>query len=406
MAGRPPPLRLALTDALTNAPLDNSSVGDEAIKDASPPGAETNESDNCSDILAEASPGSTTNKSDECGSLTARANMPGNQATNIKDEPKSPSNISTTQPPSPPPSTKRPRNPKPITSPFWNTTPLPPIPPPIPKTPRPPPNTVSSLPIPPLTSPSFGLIQESLASDPFALLVATTFLTKTKATAAIPVFRQLMDLHPTPEAIASADEGVVQNMMQPLGLSYVRTKKIQRMARTWIAQPPEKGKRFGVRNYPSLGDGSWVQQGEVFGAEDGEGEGNRVEDVKRRGVGCAWEIGHVTTGAYALDSWRMFCRDVLLGRAEDWKGGGRGGEFQPEWMRVLPRDKELRACLRWLWMKEGWEWDAVTGEREVLREGVRRAVDEGRVGYDERGELVVVDEKGGEEYGGHFQGRV
>ncbi|KAK0633550.1 DNA glycosylase [Immersiella caudata] len=299
-------------------------------------------------------------------------------------------------PPTSQPTTKRPRKPKPNTSPFWATLPLLPAPkPPLPTPrPRPPPNTISSLPIPPLSSPSFGLIQETLATSPFALLVATTFLTKTKATAALPVFRQLMNLYPTPEAIAAADPGVIQNMMQPLGLSYVRTKKIQNMARIWVATPPDKGRRYGVRNYPAQGGGSHVQQGGVFGPED------------ESGVGCAWEIGHVTTGAYALDSWRIFCRDELLGRAEDWKGGGRGGGFQPEWMRVFPKDKELRACLRWCWMKEGWEWDAENGEREVLREEVRRAVEEGRVGYDERGELVVLGEKRGEGYGGHFQGTI
>ena len=61
-------------------------------------------------------------------------------------------------------------------------------------------------------------------------------------------------------------------------------------------------------------------------------------------------------------------------------------------MRVLPEDKELRACLRWMWMREGWEWDPVTGEREVLREELRKAVNEGRVGYDDNGGLRIEDD--------------
>jgi hypothetical protein len=65
-------------------------------------------------------------------------------------------------------------------------------------------------------------------------------------------------------------------------------------------------------------------------------------------------------------------------------------------MRVLPRDKELRACLRWMWMKEGWEWDPVTGEREVLREDLRRAVDGGRVAYDNSGSLRIFDDSEGQ----------
>jgi hypothetical protein len=43
-------------------------------------------------------------------------------------------------------------------------------------------------------------------------------------------------------------------------------------------------------------------------------------------------------------------------------------------------------------MKEGWEWDPVTGEKQPLREELRRAVDEGRVRYDDIGNLVIVDE--------------
>jgi len=61
----------------------------------------------------------------------------------------------------------------------------------------------------------------------------------------------------------------------------------------------------------------------------------------------------------------------------------------------VPKDKELRACLRWMWMREGWWWDAETGEKEVLREDMRRAVEEGRVGYDEQGRLVILEEAPG-----------
>lgn len=40
-------------------------------------------------------------------------------------------------------------------------------------------------------------------------------------------------------------------------------------------------------------------------------------------------------------------------------------------------------------MREGWEWDPITGEREPLREEMRKAVDEGRVVYDECGSWVI-----------------
>ena len=59
-------------------------------------------------------------------------------------------------------------------------------------------------------------------------------------------------------------------------------------------------------------------------------------------------------------------------------------------MRVQPDDKELRAYLRWMWMREGWEWDPATGERTVLRAEMLEAVNEGRVEYDDCGGLRIL----------------
>ncbi|ROW11177.1 hypothetical protein VMCG_01156 [Cytospora schulzeri] len=277
------------------------------------------------------------------------------------------------------------------------------------KSSRPARGTVSALPIPPLSAERFGLVQEEFASDPFRLLVAVTFLVRTPGRVAIPVFRQLMERYPTPEALAAADPADIEAMMHHLGLSNQRTETIQKYARIWLERPPCKDVRYGVKNYPQKGDGKDVRAGEVFGPEDSDAEKDMTlktgspdnydsakendprAKTKARGFGTSWEIGHLTSGRYALDSWRIFCRDVLLGRAEDWKGQGRDPSFQPEWMRVLPEDKELRACLRWMWMREGWEWDAMTGEKVPLGEELRLAVDEGRVAYDSSGQLQIVD---------------
>lgn len=100
----------------------------------------------------------------------------------------------------------------------------------------------------------------------------------------------------------------------------------------------------------------------------------------------------MTKGRYAIDSWRIFCRDVLRGEAEGWNGEGREEGFQPEWMRVMPRDKELIACLRWMWLKEGFEWDPVTGEREVAGRELMEAAIEGRVMWDGFGGMRILDE--------------
>ncbi|KAK4207252.1 hypothetical protein QBC37DRAFT_456168, partial [Rhypophila decipiens] len=266
-----------------------------------------------------------------------------------------------------------------------------------PPKPRPARGTVSCLPIPPLSADNFGLIQEELASDPFRLLVAITFLIRTSGKAAIPVFRELVSRFPTPAAIAIADPAEITALIHPLGLSVVRTAKIQKYARLWLTNPPCRERRYLVKNYPLPGDGDFATAGQEFGPEPdtlgtgGDQDSDSAVARRKSAVGYAWEIGHLTQGRYALDSWRIFCRDVLLGRAENWKGKGREAGFQPEWMRTLPEDKELRACLRWLWMREGWEWNPRTGEREPLREELRRAVDEGRVGYDDVGSLVILE---------------
>jgi hypothetical protein len=240
-------------------------------------------------------------------------------------------------------------------------------------------------------------VQERLAHDDFKLLIAVTFLIRTPGRVAMPVFEAVIARYPTPEDLAAADPAGLAGMMRHLGLSVVRAAAIQRYARRWVEQPLSQEVRYGVKNYPRKGDGHDVRGGEVL----------PYEDLDPRA--SAWEVGYLTQGPYAIDSWRIFCRDRFLGRLppageekEDGNGGvggvggGRGGnEFQPEWMRVLPLDKELRAYLRWMWMKEGWEWDPLTGEREVLSSKMQRAVNEGRVEWDHTGSLRIRDEEAG-----------
>ena len=235
---------------------------------------------------------------------------------------------------------------------------------------RPPAGTVSCIPFPPLSSPKFGIIQEELAHSPFWLLVAITFLIKTSGQLAIPTFRRIKNKFPSPQAIGDPANAVeIVNMIRHLGLCMMRLKYLQKYARAFIQAPPQANVRYSVKHYDA-----------------------RDVDVDDVSVDTqAWEIGHMTQGKYALDSWRIFCRDELLSRAEDWNGKGREGEFQPEWMRVMPTDKELRAYLRWMWMREGWEWDPITGEKTVLRDEMRMAVEEGRVEYDDTGGLRILD---------------
>ena len=255
---------------------------------------------------------------------------------------------------------------------------------------RPRPGIVSSVPFPPLTEARFGIVQEELAHEPFWLLIAITLLIKTNGKYAVPVFWRLKERFCTPAELAdAANADEVLGMIRHLGLSANRLTFFQKYGRAFLERPPKAGVRHKVRNYdrrdvvPVPGDGDSVMR---VPEENTQMQEMDTDDLS------SWEIGHMTQGKYAIDSWRIFCRDELLGKAKDWNGKGREPEFQPEWMRVMPTDKELRAYLRWMWMREGWQWDPTTGERRVLREEMRRAVNERRVDYDESGGLRILDQ--------------
>jgi methyl-CpG-binding domain protein 4 len=206
---------------------------------------------------------------------------------------------------------------------------------------------------PPLSSPTFGIIQEELASDPFQLLVAVTLLNKTRATVALPSFRALVARWPTPATLAAADPEALEEHLRSLGLQTRRTRTLLDLARDWLADPPRRDARHRTPGYPFPGAGADVRRGEVLG--DGDPRAGALEVAHLRGL-----------GAYAWDSWRIFCRDAARGVARGWNGEGAAAEdgaFEPEWKRVQPMDKELRAFLKWMWLKEGLAWDPDTGEK-------------------------------------------
>jgi len=236
---------------------------------------------------------------------------------------------------------------------------------------------LSCLPFPPLTAQTFGLMQERLAHDPFKLLIATIFLNRTRGEQAMPVFFQLMQRYPTVADLAAANIEDVVEVIHRLGFQNQRARKCIEMAKMWLKGGPEKGKRYRKLNYPVRGDGR-----DVLAHEFIEDEDSRV----------AWEIAYLPgLGPYSHDSWRIFCRDRLRGLSESWNGeGGREG-LEPEWKRVLPTDKELRAYLTWMWLKEGWLWNMETGERKKADEALlKRARGGGIVQEQQKNEHLVL----------------
>lgn len=216
---------------------------------------------------------------------------------------------------------------------------------------------VSIRPFPPITAEHFGIIQGRLCREPFWLLIAVTFLNKTSGRAARPIFWALKEKYPTPELLANAEQDDLSDMIHCLGLQNQRAKRLIRIASAWVEREPVKGRRSRTLHYPAKDDGKEIKADEVIEEDADDCSG-------------ALEIGHIPgCGPYAWDSWRIFCRDVLRGVAEDYNGAGAAEGFVPEWQKVLPDDKELRACLRWMWLREGWIWNHETGKK-------RKATDE------------------------------
>ena len=236
---------------------------------------------------------------------------------------------------------------------------------------KPRPHFLSTLPFPPLSAPTFGLMQERLCHDPFRLLIATIFLNKTPGARAMPVFYNLMEQYPGPQQLATAEVADITQIIQKLGFQNQRAKKIVGLAKMWVEEPVEAGKRYGKRDYPVKGDGRDVKADEVLNVED-----ERV----------GWEISHLPgIGAYAHDSWRMFCRDIVLSKATGYNGeGAEQPRFEPEWKRCLPMDKELRAWMTWMWLAEGWVWNKETGDKERASEELMELARGGGIVVEER----------------------
>ncbi|KAK2746841.1 hypothetical protein FQN57_002883 [Myotisia sp. PD_48] len=225
------------------------------------------------------------------------------------------------------------------------------------------PDVTSCLRFPPLSAASFGLIQEKLADDPFRLLLATIFLNRTKGEAAIPALYSVLERYPTIESLAEADADELVPIIRHLGFQNLRARKCITVAQNWLQLAPESGKRYRRLHYPNKSDGLDIKPREVISDDD---------------VRVAWEVAHLYgIGDYGIDSWRIFCRDVLRGLATDWNGAGAKEDFIPEWKSVHPKDKELCSFLTWMWLKEGWIWDPKTGEKIAMTKRVSRAVRKG-----------------------------
>ena len=190
----------------------------------------------------------------------------------------------------------------------------------------------------PISSSTFGLIQEVLQDNLYHMLIQAILWNQTTGRAARPVLNVIIALYPTPSDLANADVDQLTAIILPIGLHNVRARRLIALAKAWENSPPCKERRYRRVGYPSKDSGKDVRPKEVLDELD-----------QREG----WEVAHLPgIGAYALDSYRIFHRDKLRGVQPG---------VEPEWKRVVPEDKELKAWLSWRWALEDVHFDVLTG---------------------------------------------
>ena len=133
------------------------------------------------------------------------------------------------------------------------------------------------------------------------------------------------------------------------------------LAKAWLENPPTKGRKYRRLHYPTHDDGRDIAK--------------REEPLADEDPRTAWEVAHLPgVGTYAIDSWRIFCRDSLRGVTTGPRpiGESRAAEeeLQQEWCKVLPRDKELRAYLKWRWLRLCFLWNPLNGSKIKVSEDV------------------------------------
>ncbi|KAI8721546.1 hypothetical protein NCS52_00296200 [Fusarium sp. LHS14.1] len=142
-----------------------------------------------------------------------------------------------------------------------------------------------------------------VGTDLYKLLVAAVLWNRTRGVQARPVLLKLISNYPSPDHLSKASISHLSELLHPLGLHNSRARRLVAFAKAWMQNPPSKTRRYRKLHYPSHGDGLDVGKNEVL-AEDDEREG--------------WEVAHLPSlGPYALDSFRIFHRDILRGLAQD-----------------------------------------------------------------------------------------
>jgi len=70
--------------------------------------------------------------------------------------------------------------------------------------------------------------------NPYHILLAEMMLQKTSATQVLPIYKEMLDRWPTPEDLAEISVDKIAEVIYPLGLQNVRSKRFKRLAETLV----------------------------------------------------------------------------------------------------------------------------------------------------------------------------
>ncbi|KAG9034054.1 hypothetical protein FS837_002292 [Tulasnella sp. UAMH 9824] len=211
-----------------------------------------------------------------------------------------------------------------------------------------------------------------VADNPWKLIIAVSLLNKTRGALSIPVFWEIMDKWPTPEALAIASSDELSQVMAGLGLQNTRANRFIQLSLQYITDPPNRDclhrsrcptqtpkKRtpkkvvsFNTTTEiaPPLANG---QRQKSVVPQAGESISDPAVEPQVRYPPTP--ISHLPgVGRYALDSYRIFSPTLSGGGApQDEQAclqnllspNYNSNEAEPEWKKVLPEDKELQKYL-------------------------------------------------------------
>ena len=101
------------------------------------------------------------------------------------------------------------------------------------------------------------LIQHDLQHDPWALLVATMLLNRTRGSQVKPVLHKLLQLCPTPQALLDCPKDQVKDTIKCLGFYNRRTERLYKFSKAYLQRPNfmRASELPGVGKY---GNDSWL----------------------------------------------------------------------------------------------------------------------------------------------------